>query len=167
MKTGFYIWCLMVYILSFFIDIKQAGYSLTSEFWTRFTYMFAHAGIFHLAINLLTIDILLHNLKRITNINILLCIAMIGAFLATFGSEMPLPTIGASGILYFLLGYYFARKWSSRLIIAALVIFTGNILSFHLYNANLFVHLLSIMYGFLYGAISGVIEEFKLIKYEI
>lgn len=164
MKHVFYLWCVIFWIASWFIDIRMFGYNLTSEFWTRFTYMFSHEKLFHLALNLLAIDMLLVTLKRITGINMLLSVALFGAFLASFGSEMELPTIGASGVMYFLLGYYFARRWHPGLLVLLCVILAGNALSGLFFNANIHAHAYGAMYGFLYGAITRVIKEYNLIR---
>lgn len=155
MKFIFYIIALIIWATSFIFDVLPLGYSETSPLWTRLTYMFTHIGFLHLFFNLLSVDLLLYSLRRFILPDILLPIAIIGAFVATFGTEKALPTIGASGIVYFLFGVLGVMKISIRVIVAiSLLVVINVVLSFH--NVNTGVHMMALFLGLVFGFILNI-----------
>ena len=152
MKFLFYLAALIVWALSFIWDILPLGYSETSPLWTRVTYMFAHVGFLHMLLNLLSIDLMVYNLRRFILPDLLLPVAILGAALATVGTEKVLPTIGASGIGYFLFGVFGVMRVSTKTIIVLALIVLVNVLVSH-YNVNTGVHIVSLVYGVVFGLV--------------
>jgi membrane associated rhomboid family serine protease len=80
------------------------GYSLTSPLYTHLTYSFQHASILHLVFNSLAFIGFYRVLKGY--IKYLFPIIVFIAFVASFYSEYALPTVGASGMVYAMIGMY-------------------------------------------------------------
>jgi membrane associated rhomboid family serine protease len=164
MKFIYYLIAIIVWLVSFLFDVLPLGYYQGSPLWTRLTYSFAHVGFLHLVLNLVVIDILLQGLRRYLIPDLMFPIALLGAILASFGSELALPTLGGSGIAYFLMGAMFALNYSKRTFIWVGVIILMNLLVLHRIHSNTAVHLLAGCYGMLFGVallIRSLIREFK------
>jgi membrane associated rhomboid family serine protease len=160
-KVLFYAACITVWCFSWFVDVKELGFTADSHLLTRFTYMFTHVRFMHLFLNLLTIDLLLSTAFT-QGYSKLLPAAIIGAVLATFGSEMSMPTIGASGVLYFLIGEVSARKWSLNVLFLIAVLITVNVMYYLKTNTNTIIHALCFVYGFVYRGLTIIINDLKL-----
>lgn len=137
--------CVLVFITSFFYDTSVLGYSESTGMINRVTYMFAHASLVHFIINMVSFNMLARAIKGGRGV----VIGVVSAAAATFGSEMSIPTVGLSGVIYAMLGYIFAlnprcKSYNMALLLAVAV----NIaLSFIVSSSNCTVHLLSLAYG--------------------
>jgi membrane associated rhomboid family serine protease len=157
------------YVLSIGTDASCWGYSTTSEWWKRFTYMFFHGNLFHLAMNCFGLWAFVSVIEKETVFSqtfILLSSLVIGV-LGTFGSEYPIPTIGISGAVFALLGmrvyYYRERMW----VICVLGVMMAQIIYPFFSSVNTKVHCLCVVYGIaLMFIISKIKKYLKRKNYE-
>ena len=154
-------WCLLIWAASWFFDVRMLGFSESSEFWTRFTYLLAHVGVIHMFLNILFIDLLLSNLRRWIYPDRLLAVAVTGAVLATFGAEASLPTIGASGVLYFILGAYTAYRFNAAVLFSVTMIALLNVFILSAGTTNVAVHALGFIYGLLFALTHTILTKIK------
>ena len=104
-----------IFILATFVFGNFQGYSLSSSFFTHFTYHLAHASILHLAINVYTVFSLIRILKQIINPYKLVIIAYFISVAASFVSSYELPTVGASGFAYALVGAFSRALYNNKI----------------------------------------------------
>jgi membrane associated rhomboid family serine protease len=91
------------------------GYNRTSPLYTHITYIFSHAGIFHLIINTIAYTSL-HNLCRKTRIiKEALPVSFIAATGASFLSVSDTTTVGASGLIYAMTGCIIAAAAARKI----------------------------------------------------
>ena len=88
-------------IAVYFIFDTSLGYSLTSPIYTHFTYVFQHAGLLHLVANSISFLSFYNLLHRVCNA---FYYPYLIAVLASFFSEYDKVTIGASGMIYAMIG---------------------------------------------------------------
>ena len=149
--------CIALFVLHFFTDLTFLGYTQTSSIFTHFTYMFVHFGILHILFNLVTFFLLFKNLQIAVNQYILTAAMLVGGFLASFGSQTTMSTIGISGVVYFLLGAvaFYNINWKSLLIVALCLFSVFNPLSFGI-DINRYNHL----FGLIYGSVFIILYKF-------
>lgn len=134
--------------------VNDLGFTEHST-WQRFTYMFSHANIIHLTLNWLAFYVLAEYVK----LTPFLFTPYIIAVLATFGSEMSLPTVGLSGVCYAMLGTscYYAEGTSRWRIIIAFIFSNGFMLIGG--HINVILHTLCFVYSiitsYIYERITG------------
>lgn len=94
-----------LYILSSYIR-STIGFYEYGPMIGRFTYQFFHENLFHIAINMVSLYFITEYMRKISlwKINNIVLIGYICSVLATFGSEMGKSTIGASGMVFAILG---------------------------------------------------------------
>lgn len=154
------------YLFSFIGDVSVFGYSYTSDFITRISYMFAHRSFIHFALSMFAFNYMAHQLKK-TNRTYLIWVAMLIAFISTFGSEEMMVTIGSSGLLYALVGFPYAMaiiRKSLNLnngIILAIIILSN--IAYYLLGKpiNVLLHLYSFLYAFLFTLIIELWQRTK------
>lgn len=105
--------CVVVYVLSFWLDTFQFGYTTSTPFVCRLTYMFAHGGLLHLCGNLLAFNLLCRAVDRL-KISGGVLIAFVAAVLATWFSAYDVPTVGLSGVCFGLVGVLTPRLLNNR-----------------------------------------------------
>lgn len=136
----------------FLFHFDGLGYTIGST-WQRLTYSFAHAGLAHLFVNLISFLSLSLPLQRTPYIPL----AFVCAVAATFGTELYLPTVGLSGVCYALLGFH--AILSGRVLKIALSAAAYNGLLWLVSDRiNIGVHILSFVYALIiaYIAESGI-----------
>ena len=152
MRTLIIITCSLVYFCSFYItNIQDFGYSISDgDFANRIMYAFIHTNIVHLAANMLSFYFL-HKTslmlvaRKVLNIAILITIPLV-----TLGTAGVLPTIGLSGVCFFLFGILFSANPKALLYYVVLSI-AVHIAYFLLgYNVNILVHIAGFSYGFFF-----------------
>lgn len=150
----FIVLCVFLYFLN--LDASEVGYGIGQPIYNHLSYIFFHANLFHLIINMTAFYFLFGsvNNKTVT----FLASIIIGATLISFGSVDQLPTIGASGLIFILVGIQASKLVYNRQV-AFIPFFTFTILSlvsgFLIPHVNGLVHLL----GFALGYISHIIFE--------
>lgn len=150
------------YVLSIGTDASYWGYSTTSEWWKRFTYMFFHGNFLHLAMNCFGLWAFISVMERETVFNqrFLLLSALAIGFLGTYGSEYPTPTIGISGAVFALLGmrvyYYRERMW----VICVLGVMVAQIIYPFFSIVNTKIHCMCVIYGIVLMFIISKVKKY-------
>jgi len=153
MKSLFILTCIIVYLVSFWVDVRVLGFTAEAPSYTRLTYMFTHIGLLHLVLNMVSFHFLYTSVNMVIKSGVLFPVMILGAFLATYGAEMDLPTIGASGVVLFLFGGYAALYPSRNLLIYLSVFAVVNLVTYYFKNTNIFVHLHAFIFGLLFTLI--------------
>ncbi len=152
MRTLIIVICSLVYFCSFYTtNIHDFGYSVSEgHLANRVMYAFIHTNIVHLSANMFSFYFLYKSAvlfveKRVLNVAILIIIPFV-----TMGTAGVLPTIGFSGVCFFLFGLLFGANPK------ALIYYVGLSIVVHMayfllhYNVNVMVHLLGFFYGFFF-----------------
>jgi membrane associated rhomboid family serine protease len=146
----------MIFMLgTLFLD-KSFGYSLTSPWWTHFTYVAEHTNAIHLIINSVAFISVFRILQRFENKYKLLAISYFSAVFMSFFAAYELPTVGASGMVYALIGVFIALILRNEirfpkkreLIIFFSVIVISLTLSYFKSSSNFALHFLCLVSGF-------------------
>lgn len=150
------------YAYSLLCDEVGFGYSKTSEWWTRLTYLFFHGNFFHLLFNCWAMFALLSIMERETTFCGLFLVvsSLVGGVLGTFGSEYELQTIGISGSAFFLMGmrvYYYRGKLWIRSVVAILL---AQMVLPLFSPVNTKIHCLCFIYGIGYVFIISKIKRY-------
>lgn len=155
---------IIIYIILFAITVANMatngqmaellGFSSSSPVYTRISYLICHTNILHLIINLFAIYKMREyaEAKIETMINgkvtrYIMPAMIMCAVLATFGSEMNLPTVGLSGVLFAFIGFVtvIIHNKFSIYYIAITIIF--NAIGYFIGNVNIFIHIIAFAYG--------------------
>lgn len=152
MKYLFIITFLLVYI---FFGL-ELGYTATSAKWTHITYIFQHASVMHLLINSFAFWSLSVALYRHVPEYVITIISVSVAFFISFLCIYPKVVVGASGMIYAMLGIYFflvcVRKIRYRnkfsLFVAIVSVVTFLAISFVKHNSAGMLHLQCLIFGF-------------------
>lgn len=99
-------------LLGGYIGGAMQGVTIHSPLWHRLSYIFAHTHPLHLLLNGWGICSLLRSLARSLSPLYLLLTAVASGVLSTYIAATELPTVGASGVLYYLLGYDLVLRWA-------------------------------------------------------
>lgn len=104
--------CVLMYVFSFWLDTSVFGYSQTTGVTERVTYMFAHSSLLHLVGNLVAFNLLWSALEKI-NLRWGVIVSFVAAILATWLSEMSVPTVGLSGVCFAMVGVMATRLYGN------------------------------------------------------
>lgn len=104
----------IIFIIVFILFGTNIGYSTTSPAWTRFTYMFQHSGVIHLACNTFVFISFFKILVKIFPIIKLIVYTYLAGILASIGTAYPVVTVGASGMIYGMIGLYMSAIFISK-----------------------------------------------------
>lgn len=111
-KVTINIVCVLMYVFSFWLDTSVFGYSQTTGVTEHITYMFAHSSLLHLVGNLVAFNLLWSALEKI-NLRWGVIVSFIAAILATWLSEMSVPTVGLSGVCFAMVGVMSTRLYGN------------------------------------------------------
>ena len=118
MKTSGSLIILSFVVLYFVLDPYGFGYTAVSPLYTHVTYIFAHANMLHLAVNVVSFYYTYKILKRLNILRVALVASFVSAILASF---MPpcnfVPTVGASALIYAMLGAPLGGVLARRLVV--------------------------------------------------
>jgi membrane associated rhomboid family serine protease len=158
----------LTFILCFSLFDTGIGYTSTSPLWTHITYQFQHAGIFHLLVNSFSFIAMFRLLEKFVNKWMLAAIILSIGFTASFLSMYHTPTLGASAMVYALVGIFFSlinlcrdirildkRKFT----LFAISVVACLIISATKANSNFFLHLFALMLGAIAGSAIAVFRE--------
>jgi membrane associated rhomboid family serine protease len=104
----------VVFVGTYLFFGTELGYTRESAWWTHFTYMFQHAGWIHLIVNGISFFGVWRTLSRFVpawRLATAFPIAAAGSFFCAH----DLPTVGASGVVYALLGCFVALLAQRRI----------------------------------------------------
>ena len=154
--------CAAAYAASFFWDTNFLGFSEGAGGWHRVSYMFAHTGWLHTAINVFSFTVMDGAMERV-GAGRLRAVAWVSAVAATFGTECALPTVGLSGVVYGMLGVVFGRVHDVRMCRAMAGVALSNVAVFFWGHSNVPLHGLSFLYSFIvtlaYDRIRGYVRH--------
>lgn len=165
MKYLFILIFIAVYGL-FSIDL---GYAAGSPLYTHFTYMFQHAGIFHLVLNSVAFFSVFNSLQRFLNTWFIMASIFISALGASFFAVYDKPTVGASSMIYTMIGMYIGvtlfRKDIKiadirKYLLFIVTILLGLVISYFKNDSNFFLHVYTCVAGLgLSGMHSWIIRQ--------
>lgn len=134
----------------------ELGYTVTSPWWTHVTYMFQHANVWHLLLNSFSWWVLFKALERFYRPWVIAAGAMLVAVVASWLCVYSVPTVGASGMIYALMGAFlmlvatgklvYRRRADLILLIVSVVTFL--VIGFIKHNSAGLLHLLCLVAGF-------------------
>ncbi len=136
----------------------ELGFYSGSSVLTHFTYVFNHAGVLHLILNCVAFYMFVRTLRIFISEEITLIGSYTIAVFASFYSEHNLPTVGCSGMIYAMAGFYLSAvlMWPGvkinnmkTLLISIFGIFISMFISSIDKSTNFNLHLISFVIGFL------------------
>ena len=136
--------CLVLMLLD--VDAHTIGIFDGCQWWQRLTYQFFHVSVLHLAVNIYVMWLCVTRFS-LSN-TMIACSYIASAIVPTYTA---VPTIGASGIVYALLGVIntmVVKKWRYA---AWIAIYIGIC---WLFNTNAVLHLTCYVYGLILGNVS-------------
>lgn len=144
-----------IFVISFLCGDTSWGYTRESALYTHFTYIFQHASLLHLIVNSSSFLALFRAHEKITPTRIILSISITSAVIASFFTAKDIPTIGASGMIYAMIGSLTSLLIKKKAIIkkrlSMFVFLLGTSLSLTISlfqpNSNFSLHLLSMILG--------------------
>lgn len=150
----FYLACVILYIIS----PCNLAYGVSFDNMAGiFTYQFMHASILHLVVNILSLVLMYEPINKlyenrfsaihIPNLFVILYLSSIavGGFCA-----MPTPTVGMSGMVFFLLGMLIILNPTLQQLKNYIYVAIAVIVSIIFGNSNVALHVLSFVFGALY-----------------
>lgn len=150
----FYIICVVVFIISPSADVFGVSeHNLLGSF----SYQFLHGNWLHLIINLLSLHliykpfrILYGNRFNYDNDLVLFTIIYLASVTSALFFPLPVPTVGASGMVFFILGAILALRPTKQQFINYIWVFLGIIVSAILGHSNTILHVVSLILGLLF-----------------
>ena len=151
----------IVFIIVFSVFDNSLGFSIGSPLYTHLTYMFQHASVMHLILNSFSFIIMFKILSMYANKYKLLFVLLMIGFCSSFLSEHDLPTVGASSMVYAMVGIMYGlvcRKIlefenKDTLIINVVPLLIAFIVSYVTKNSNFAIHLISLVWGVVVGVV--------------
>ncbi len=99
---------IFIWSLGCSMDIRVLGCSISSPWWTIFTFSIVHLSFVHLLINSSLFMLYWKQMKGIINLKILIPILIMVPAISVMFSISAKPTVGLSSIVYCMLGVYMA-----------------------------------------------------------
>ena len=153
---------IIFFIVIFFAFGSELGYTEAFPLWKHFTYSFQHANLFHLAANSFSFFYIFKLLKRFIPPYKTVLLSYFIAVVASFVCYYPEPVVGASGMIFAMVGILFyllitkqcriARK-PLYLFIAAIILQT--VMGFIFSNIAGGLHLICLAAGMIIPLISN------------
>lgn len=160
-----YLFLLTFVFVFIFFDIS-IGYTHSSPLYTHLTYMFQHAGIMHLTVNTISFMAMFRVVQKCIASPVLTAIILLAAFACSFLAACSIPTVGASPMVYtmvgLVIGFVATRRLrfgnKSALRIFLLSIFLSLSVSALKHNSNFALHLYALAFGLLIAAARGKLK---------
>ncbi|NDW19414.1 rhomboid family intramembrane serine protease [Dysgonomonas sp. 216] len=155
----------LLFIVVYCLFGLELGYTATSMFYTHITYMFQHLSIIHLAINSIAFIVMFHNLQKLLNIWIIIASIFVCGFAASFLSMYDIPTVGASSMIYAMVGIDIGMTLLCKEIKIAntrryLLFICGLalclLISAFIHNSNFLIHIYSLIFGFIVSVVFSI-----------
>jgi membrane associated rhomboid family serine protease len=157
MMLIFCIICVVVYFLHPSPDVY--GVSL-HNLCGIFSYQFLHGNLLHLGINIASLLLLYKPFKIIygnrfnyDNDVVLFLIIYAGSILAALVTPLSIPTVGASGMVFFILGAILGLRPTKQQFINYIWVFLGVIVSVIMGHSNTLLHIAAFLIGVLFAII--------------
>jgi len=129
------------------------GFTDISPLYTHFTYMFQHASVLHLVMN----SLMFVTFYRVFKKPFLIVPLVIIAFLASFLCEHSLPTVGASGMIYVMIGMYLSEKRPAMVYVSVVAAFAISYFG----SSNTLLHFICLASGIVYWYIIKFSEQYR------
>lgn len=148
---------ILTFILVYFFSGSELGYTGVLPVWNHFTYNFQHGSIMHLVINSIVFFLFFRTLQNYFTSWQIAIASLASAFIMSFFCIYDLPVVGASGMIYAMIGMYFFLLVTSRmtyrdplhLYVFLLSISAMLVAGFLKENSAGLLHLLCLIAGFL------------------
>lgn len=132
--------------------------------WHCYTYPITHASFLHWLVNAIALVTMWNPICNIyikkfyassqTSPAWIRCkiffIVYIGAVIASLFTAKGIPTVGASGMVFFLLGMLLILNPTKRQLISFIPVAIAMLIQFFFSNSNIFLHILSFIYGVIF-----------------
>jgi membrane associated rhomboid family serine protease len=126
----------------------NVGYSNTTPLITHFTYNFSHVNIWHLVLNSLAYIGVFRMLEKSIKHWKIILLSLSVAIIASFFASYDIPTMGASGMIYAMIGMWFGLVMNKTLtiidkklfLIYCLSVILMLAVSFFKHNSNFLLH---------------------------
>ena len=155
MMILFCVICIMLYFLHPSPEVYGAS---MSNVWGVFTYQFLHGSILHLAVNVVSLLLLFKPFKLIygnrfnyDNGIVLFLIIYAGSVISALVSALAIPTVGASGMVFFILGAILGFRPTKQQFINYIWIFLGVIVSAIAGHSNTLLHIVAFLIGVVFA----------------
>jgi membrane associated rhomboid family serine protease len=146
----------IVFVIIYVSFGLELGFTSAGPVWKHFTYSFQHGSIMHLVLNCISWLALFGALERFYRPRTILLVAVAVAVAISFMVSYSIPVVGASGMIYCMIGMYmclivrkrvhFASK--INLIMFFVSVFTFLAISFFKANSAGLLHLYCLVGGF-------------------
>jgi membrane associated rhomboid family serine protease len=158
----------LIFLVCFAWLDTNIGYTNASPVWTHITFQFQHAGVVHLLVNSFSFVGIFRLLERFVNRWLLAASIIIAGFTASFLSMYKTPTVGASAMIYAMIGMFLfllARcsdirvrdKRRFAVFIAGILVCLS--ISALKVNSNFLLHLSALIFGVLTGIVAGAVRR--------
>lgn len=146
----------IVFIVTHCLFGLELGYTTNSPLYTHFTYMFQHASVVHLVLNSIAFISMFHILQRLIKRWYIVVSMVLCGFVASFLSVKAIPTVGASAMVYAMIGTYVGLTLLSpqikiadtrKYLLFISCVGLGLLASLLNVNSNFLVHLYSLILG--------------------
>lgn len=146
----------LIFIVVYIICGLEIGYTYQSSLYTHFTYMFQHSGIVHLLINSLAFIGMFRTMEKFVNKWLLSVSIIIISFAASFTAMYDIPTVGASAMIYAMIGMFFGMTIycknikitdTKKYLLFLSVVVISLTISFFKHNSNFALHFFSMIWG--------------------
>ena len=139
----------IIFIIVYLTSDLSLGYYYLSPFYTHFTYMFQHVGWMHLIFNSLAFIGLY---RALSQVEWLLPKIIFFSFIASYTSVYLVPTVGASSMVYVMIGMLFGLIKTRRIKIKNLYVFMFSVglmltVSFFKHSSNSWLHVWCLVFG--------------------
>ena len=148
----------LIFIVVFILFGLEIGYTNHSPIYTHATYMFQHSGIVHLIINSLAFIGMFRTMEKFVNKWILSAAIIISAFTMSFVAMYDIPTVGASAMIYTMIGMFLGMTTfcnnikiadTKKYLLFISVVVISLTISFFKHNSNFTLHVASMVLGFI------------------
>lgn len=151
------LFCLICIVL-FFVHPSPELYGVSLyNLIGAFSYQFLHANLLHLVINVISLFVLYKPFKFIygnkfnfDNDVVLFSCIYLGSVIAALLTSTDVPTVGASGMVFFILGAILALRPTKQQFINYIWVLIGFIASAVIGNSNTLLHLAAFILGVLF-----------------
>ncbi len=153
----------LVFWITFFA-FNNGGYFIGSPLYTHFTYMFCHAGIIHLTLNSLSFIAMFRFLSIYIKPLLLFSIILFIGFSASFFAECTLPTVGASSMVYAMIGLFtggiLLGKYKIKNLEVFFIVLTLSLgISYFKQSSNFTLHIVSLLFGLLLTLFNTILRH--------
>jgi membrane associated rhomboid family serine protease len=150
--------CTLCFVLYFVCQSPEVYGASLHNIDGIFSYQFLHANIYHLAINIVSLWLIYKPFKIIygnrfnyENDLVLFAIVYISSVLSALFTLSSTPTVGASGMVFFILGAILGLRPTKQQFINYIWIFLGVIVSAIAGHSNTLLHIVAFLIGVVFA----------------